>query len=231
MPLWSGVLLGSLDRYVDESLSEYDNLDNYPYLSFKSENARTEGYIEGMMRNLKQEDFPGRRRLRADAFVLENYPRIRRRLNDFSDRIVSKKTKRQKDRANKAKAAQNSSAEKEEILHVDKDPIKSEPRKNDLNNTRDSDTKDDETMKDAQLNGSKDFKPCYKESVERIPTEVDTCFNDGKDDAKVTSVIDVDEYSNARETWGKKDPNTPKRNPKLGQFQQSPSVPLSKTPE
>ena len=86
-------------------------------------------------------------------------------------------------------------------------------------------------MKDAQLNGSKDFKPCYKESVERIPTELDTCFNDDKDDAKVTSVIDVDEYSNARETWGKKDPNTPKRNPKLGQFQQSPSVPLSKTPD
>ena len=137
MPLWSGILLGSLDRYVDESLSEYDNLDNYPYLSFKSENARTEGYIKGMMRNLKQEDFPGRRRLRADAFVLENYPRIRRRLNDFSDRIVSKKTKKQKDQANKAKAAQSSSAENEEILHVDKDPIKSEPRKNDLNNTRD----------------------------------------------------------------------------------------------
>ena len=44
---------------------------------------------------------------------------------------------------------------KEEILHVDKDPIKSEPRKNDLNNTRNSDTKDDETMKDAQLYGSK----------------------------------------------------------------------------
>ena len=77
MPLWSGVLLASLDRYVDESLSEYDSLDNYPYLSFKSENARTEGYIEGMMRNLKQEDFPGRRRLRADVFVLENCPRIR----------------------------------------------------------------------------------------------------------------------------------------------------------
>ena len=91
MPLWSGVLLGSLDRYIDESSSEYDTFDDYPYLSFKLENARTEDYIEGMMRNLRQEDFPGRRRLRADAFVLENYSRIRRRLNDFSDRVVSKK--------------------------------------------------------------------------------------------------------------------------------------------
>jgi hypothetical protein len=77
MPLWSGVLLGSLDRYICHSPSEYDNLDDYPYLSFKSASARTEGYIEGMMRNLKQEDFPGRRRLRPDIFVFENYPRIR----------------------------------------------------------------------------------------------------------------------------------------------------------
>ena len=60
MPLWSGVLLGSLDRYICHSSSEYDNLDDYPYLSFKSASARTEGYIEGIMRNLKQEDFPGR---------------------------------------------------------------------------------------------------------------------------------------------------------------------------
>lgn len=240
MPLWSGVLLGSLDRYIDESLSEYDNLDDYPYLSFKSANARTEGYIEGMMRNLKQEDFPGRRRLRADAFVLENYPRIRRRLNDFSDRIVSKKTKKQKDRASKAKKAQNSS-EKVKIIHVDKHPdasqsIKSKPTKKESNNTKEVESnsgvcKAGQTRNQSQLNGSKDFKPCCKESVERIPTKVDTCFNDDKDNAKVTSVIDVDEYSNAQETWGKKDPATPKRNPKIGQFQQSPSVPLSKTPD
>ena len=92
--------------------------------------------MEGMMRNLKQEDFPGRRRLRADAFVLENYPRMRRKLNDFSNRIDSKKNKKQKDRANKVKVAQSSSTEKEEILHANKDPIKSEPRKNYLNNKR-----------------------------------------------------------------------------------------------
>ena len=98
-PLWSGVLLGSLDRYICYSPSEYDNLDDYPYLSFKSANARTEGYIEGMMRNLKQEDFLGRRRLRPDTFVFENYPRIIRRLTDFSDRFVSKKTKKRKKRA------------------------------------------------------------------------------------------------------------------------------------
>ena len=56
--------------------------------------------------------------------------------------------------------------------------------------------------------------------VDCIPTEIDICFNDDKDDAKVTSVIDVDEYSNAQGTWGKKDPNTTERSPKLGQFQQ-----------
>ena len=46
-------------------------------------------------------------------------------------------------------------------------------------------------------------------------TEVETSFNNDKHDTKETSVIDVDEYSNVQETWGKKDPATPKRNPKI----------------
>ena len=62
-------------------------------------------------------------------------------------------------------------------------------------------------------------------------TEVETSFSNDKHDTKETSVIDVDEYYNVQETWGKKDPATPKRNPKIGQFQQFPSVPLSKTPD
>ncbi|CAB4006119.1 Hypothetical predicted protein [Paramuricea clavata] len=90
MPLWSGVLLGSLDRYLDR-----DNLKDYPYLSFKSVNAKTEGYIECAMKNLKQDDFPGISRLRPDAFVLENYQRIRRRGNDY-ERIASKRGQKRK---------------------------------------------------------------------------------------------------------------------------------------
>ena len=72
MPLWSEVLLGSLNRYISESHTKYDNLDGYPYLSFKSANAWTEGYIEGMTRNLKQRDFPGKRILQSGAFVFGN---------------------------------------------------------------------------------------------------------------------------------------------------------------
>ncbi len=38
-------------------------------------------------------------------------------------------------------------------------------------------------------------------------------------------------YHDAHEKWGKKDPEMPKQNPKLGQFQQSPMVPLSTNPD
>ncbi len=41
------------------------------------------------MRNIKQENFPGKKRLRADTFVSENCSRIRRRLRDFGDRLHS----------------------------------------------------------------------------------------------------------------------------------------------
>ena len=92
MPLWSGVLLGSLDHYKTVNDAEdcgKDDSDNYPFLSFTSANAKSEGYIEGAMRHLKQEDFPGKKRLRPDVFVSENYKRIRRRVNDFADRMHS----------------------------------------------------------------------------------------------------------------------------------------------
>ena len=38
-------------------------------------------------------------------------------------------------------------------------------------------------------------------------------------------------YHSAEETSGKKDPETPKKNPKIGQFQQSPVIPMSSTPD
>ena len=78
MPLWSGVLLGNLERYQTNS-SQNETQENTPlFLSFSSENSKSEGFIKSAMRNLKQEDFPGRKRLRADVFVHENYDRIRR---------------------------------------------------------------------------------------------------------------------------------------------------------
>ena len=77
MALWSGVLLGSLEQYKENSGRKPQNLiTTQPFLSFSSANSKTEGYIEGAMRNLKQENFPGRKHLRPDAFVLENYRRI-----------------------------------------------------------------------------------------------------------------------------------------------------------
>ena len=64
MPLWCGVLL-RLDRYKNTATShEPKDESNQTFLSFKSENAKSEGY----MRQLKQEDFPGKKRMQADAF-------------------------------------------------------------------------------------------------------------------------------------------------------------------
>ena len=65
MPLWSGVLLGRLDRYQeDSSRNKKETRDPVnTFLSFSSANAKSEGYIEGAMRNLKQEDFAGRKDL------------------------------------------------------------------------------------------------------------------------------------------------------------------------
>ena len=42
----------------------------------------------------------------------------------------------------------------------------------------------------------------------------------------------AESYHTSQETWGKKEPpGTPKTNAKIGQFQQSPSIPLSETPD
>ena len=75
MPLWSGVLLGRLERYQTGSSEDgkRKSLAVNQFLSFSSANAKSGGYIEGAMRNLKQEDFPCQKRLRADTFVHENY--------------------------------------------------------------------------------------------------------------------------------------------------------------
>ena len=58
MPLWSGMLLGLLERYHISSGRR--DLKDYPHLSFKSENTKTECYVESVMRHPRQEDFPGR---------------------------------------------------------------------------------------------------------------------------------------------------------------------------
>ena len=93
--LWSGVLLWSLDRYK-KTTEARELSNNHPYLSFTSANAKSEGYIEGVMRHLKQEDFPGKKCLRPDDFVFQNYKRIRRRVNDFADRMHSNLRMKQK---------------------------------------------------------------------------------------------------------------------------------------
>ena len=143
MPLWSGVLLGNLERYQTNS-SQNETQENTPlFLAFSSENSKSEGYIESAMRNLKQEDFPGRKRLRADVFVHENYDRIRRRERNYADRLHTYLLPQK-----------NSSATSEE-------------------------------------------KSFHK----------------------------------AEEKWGKKDPETPKLNPKIGRYQQSPTIPLSQNPD
>ena len=101
MPLWSDILLGSQERFNKtgniKAQEKKPNSDE-TFLSYKSANAKPGGYIEGVMRLLKQEDFPGKKRMRADAFASENYERIQRCLNDFGDRIhtaLNPKPKRQ----------------------------------------------------------------------------------------------------------------------------------------
>jgi hypothetical protein len=163
MALWSGVMLGSLQRYSGNSEANPKKLvTGHPYLSFSSANSKTEGYIEGVMRNLKQEDFHARKHLRPDAFVLENYDRIRRRIVDYSDRLDACRLPKQK-RSYRQKKKENDNPN----LVTNKDDI-------------------------SQLQ---------------------------------------EQYRNAEEKWGKKEPETPKLNPRLGQFQQSPKFPLSEQPD
>ena len=152
MPLWSGVLLGRLERYRDDSNGNDKGKINLlnQFLSFSSANAKSEGYVEGAMRNLKQEDFPGKKRLRADTFVSENYSRIRRRLRDFGDRLHSRINPKKK-----------------------------------------------RTYEKKTIKGDSD---------DNLPSTVE-------------SVSSREEsYHAAEEKWGKKDPETPKQNPRIGQF-------------
>jgi ubiquitin C-terminal hydrolase len=135
----------------------------HPFLSFTSANSKTEGYVEGVMRNLKQEDFPGRKYLRADVFVSENYERIRRRIIDYSDRLDSCKREKPK----------------------------------------------------------RSYKRKKKDADNPIPVSSEEYSED----------LQEHDYHNAEETWGKRDPETPKTNPRLGQYQQSPKIPLSQDPD
>ena len=163
MPLWSGVLLGRLERFRDDPNGNDKGKINLlnQFLSFSSANAKSEGYIEGAMRNLKQEDFPGIKRLRADTFVSKNYSQIRGRLRDFGDR-----------------------------LHSCINPKKKR-------------TYEKKTMK------GDDNLPSTVESVSSLE----------------------ESYHAAEEKWGKKDQEMPKQNPRIGQFQQSQTIPLSTNPD
>ncbi|CAB4032869.1 ubiquitin carboxyl-terminal hydrolase 26 29 37, partial [Paramuricea clavata] len=135
----------------------------HPFLSCTSANSKTEGYVEGVMRNLKQEDFPGQKYLRADVFVSENYERIRRIIIDYSDRLDSCKW-----------------------------------------------------AKPKRL-----YKRKKKDADDPLPVSTEEYSED----------LQKHDYHNAEETWGKRDPETPKTNPRLGQYQQSPKIPLSQDPD
>ncbi len=165
MPLRSGVLLGRLEHYRDDSNGNDKGKINLlnQFLSFSSANAKSEGYIEGAMRNLKQEDFPGKKCFRADTFVSENYSRIRRCLHGFGDR-----------------------------LHSCINPKKKR------------------TYKKKTING---------DSNGNLPSTVEGVSSLEKS------------YRAAEEKWGKKDPETPKQNPRIGQFQQSLMILLSSNPD
>ena len=156
--------MGSLERFKKTGnikAQEKKPKSDETFLSYKLANAKSEGYIEGVMQQLKQEDFPGKKRMRADAFALENYERIRRRLNDFGDRI-----------------------------HTALNP-----------------------------------KPKRQYRKRKLNVEVSSYSKD-----KRKKMEENDDYHTVEEKWGKRDPSTPKTNPKLGQFQQSPKVPFSDSP-
>ncbi len=58
--------------------------------------------------------------------------------------------------------------------------------------------------------------------------------NTKDDESDIFNSSDTSEeksFHEAAETWRKKDMETPKRNPKLGLYQQSPTIPLSETPD
>ena len=96
----AAVLLGRLECH-QTGLSEDEKrkaLAAIQFLSFLSANAKSEGYIEGAMRNLKQEDFPYSKRLRAYTFFRKNYSQIRRRLRDNADRLHGCTFLKKKDR-------------------------------------------------------------------------------------------------------------------------------------
>ncbi|CAB4021708.1 ubiquitin carboxyl-terminal hydrolase 8 isoform X3, partial [Paramuricea clavata] len=198
------------------------------------------------MRNLKQDDFPGRSRLRPDAFVLENYQRIRRRGNDYGDRIASKRgqkrkksneriestrrdVKKQKVNGNKRK--ENKFEAKERREQFSKPATNPAVKVKDLSNSdEDAETEKNYSTK-QKVNGNKKKKNKF-EAKERREQFSKPATNPA---VKVKDLSNSDEdaeteknYSTVQETWGKKDALTPKQNPKISQFQQSPTMSLSK---
>ena len=169
MPLWSSVLLGSLDRYSRTPGTSTDDKDS-KYMSYLSANNKSEGYVEGAMKQLKQEDFGGLKRLRVDEFVSENYKRIRRRLNHFADKMHINLYKRRK------------------------------PKR-------------------------------AKDSKEETTKQADEIEEGVYDQISESSGLENPDYNEAEETWSKRSMPTPTKDPKVGQFQQSPAVSLSNTPD
>ena len=51
------------------------------------------------------------------------------------------------------------------------------------------------------------------------------------DEANSGATSEEKSFHEAKEKWGKKDPETPKLNPKIGRYQQSPTIPLSRNPD
>ena len=93
MALW----LGLLEHYKENNVPKTQNrMTKHPFLSFTPANSKTEGYVEGVMRHLKQEDFPVRKYLWADVFVSENYERIRRRIIDSCKQAKPKRSYKRK---------------------------------------------------------------------------------------------------------------------------------------
>ena len=142
MPLWSGVLLGNLEKYQTNS-SQNETQENTPlFFSFFIRKFE----IRGIHRKC-HENFPGRKRLRADVFVHENYDRIRRRERNYADH-----------------------------LHTYLLPQK---------------------------------KRKYQKKKSGIES----------DEANSGATSEEKSFHEAEEKWGEKDPETPKLNPKIGQYQ------------
>jgi hypothetical protein len=89
-PFWTGILLGTFERY---------NLPSYPTsaVTFKEVKSRTQGHIDNYFKNLKFDDFRGRKHLRADEFLLQQYSYLDNRIVAFAEECRMKKNLKTKE--------------------------------------------------------------------------------------------------------------------------------------